>query len=88
MHSHSAPVSPAELVAEDVRLGRYSAEEASLYAKPNDTHDLAEKLVELLDDPERRAEMGRYGRERIESTLNWSYQIDSLIGAYKRVAEK
>ncbi len=72
----------------EVTEGRYSAQEASLYAKPNDTHDLAEKIVELLDDSERRAEMGRYGRERIESTLNWSYQIDSLIGAYKRVAEK
>ena len=46
------------IVQFDLTEGRFSAQEASLYAKPNDARDLAEKIVELLDDPERRERMG------------------------------
>ena len=69
----------------EVTEGRYSAQEASLYARPNDTADMAAKIVELLDDPERRARMGAYGRARVETELSWDYQVDTLIAAYRKV---
>lgn len=47
------------IVQFDVTEGRYSAGDASLYAKPNDVVDFAEKIAALLADPDRRAEMGR-----------------------------
>lgn len=75
------------IVQFDVTEGRFSAQEASLYAAANDSADMADKIVELLDDPERCAEMGRIGRKRIETELSWAYQADTLIAAYKRVME-
>ena len=50
------------IVQFDLTEGRFSAQEASLYARRNDPVDLAAKIVELLDDPERRAAMGAFGR--------------------------
>jgi glycosyltransferase involved in cell wall biosynthesis len=66
----------------DLTEGRRSAGEASLYAKPDDAADLAAKMLELLDDAQRRACMGRYGRARIERSLEWRHQAPRLLAAY------
>lgn len=71
------------IVQFDVVEGRVSAQGASLYAAKNDPLDFAAKIVELLDDPERRAEMGRQGRRRLLRDLSWQTQISSLIAAYQ-----
>ncbi|MEL6919565.1 MAG: glycosyltransferase family 4 protein [Pseudomonadota bacterium] len=76
------------IVQFDVTEGKVSAGRASLYAKPNDVPDLADKILELLDDPDRAAEMGAFGRHRVETELNWDHQVDTLVEAYQRVAEK
>ncbi|MBH5321259.1 glycosyltransferase family 4 protein [Aurantiacibacter sediminis] len=70
------------MVQFEVTEGRYSAQQASLYAKPNDAVDLAEKIAELLDDPAKRAAMGSFGRERVEKELNWNTQVPALLSAY------
>lgn len=72
------------MVQFDVTEGKFSAREASLYAKPNDPIDMAEKICELLGDPDRRAAMGKYGRERVVEELNWQHQIDPLLSAYRQ----
>lgn len=72
------------MVQFDVTEGRFSAQEASLYAKANDPVDLAARIIELIEDPERRAVMGAFGRRRVESELSWTHQIDPLIAAYQR----
>ena len=72
------------MVQFDVTEGRFSAQDASLYAAPNDPEDMAAKIIELIDDPERRAAMGKYGRERVVKELNWQHQIDPLLAAYKQ----
>ncbi|MEL6239176.1 MAG: glycosyltransferase, partial [Pseudomonadota bacterium] len=56
----------------------------SLYAKPNDARDMAEKILELIDDPDRRAAMGAYGRKRVVEELNWQHQIKPLLDAYRQ----
>jgi glycosyltransferase involved in cell wall biosynthesis len=71
------------IVQFDLTEGRYSAQHASLYARPNDPIDLAEKIIDLLDDPARRAGMGQYGRRRVESELEWRHEIPKLIAAYE-----
>lgn len=70
------------IVQFDLTEGRYSAREASLYAKRNDPEDLARKIVELLDDPERRRRMGEFGRRRVEEELEWRYEAPKLLAAY------
>lgn len=70
------------IVQFDLTEGRYSAQEASLYARKNDVHDMAQKIIELLDDPIRCNKMGRYGRSRVETTLAWEHEVPNLLAAY------
>jgi glycosyltransferase involved in cell wall biosynthesis len=71
------------MVQFDLAEGRFSAREASLYAQRNNATDLALKIVELLDDPERRRLMGAYGRRRVENELEWRYEAPKLLAAYE-----
>lgn len=75
------------IVQYDVTEGRFSADEASLYAKPNDTVDFADKIEELLADPQRRDAMGRTGRERVESKFAWPHQAPQLLAAYEQALD-
>lgn len=72
------------IVQFDLTEGRYSAQDASLYARPNDVVDMAEKIVALLDDPDRRAEMSRIGRDRIVNQLSWDHTSRALLDAYDK----
>jgi glycosyltransferase involved in cell wall biosynthesis len=72
------------IVQFDLTEGRFSAQDASLYARRNDPVDLAGKILELLDDPVRRERMGRFGRERVESTLSWEHEAPRLLAAYEK----
>jgi len=71
------------IVQFDLTEGRFSAQEASLYARRNDPADLAAKILELLDDPERRARMGAFGRRRVETELEWRHEVPKLLAAYE-----
>ncbi|MBD2677967.1 MULTISPECIES: glycosyltransferase family 4 protein [Nostoc] len=73
------------IVQFDLREGRRSAQEASLYAKPNDEVEFAEKILELLDSPERREKIGVEGRRRMEEILEWQYQVPKLLEAYDKI---
>lgn len=76
------------IVQFDVTEGRFSAGDASLYAKANDSIDMAEKIVYLLDNPAVCAEMGKIGRERVEKVLAWPYEVPKLLAAYDAVFKK
>ena len=75
--AYSVPV-----VAFDLRETRVSAAEAALYASPNDVGDLAAKVINLLDDDERRRAMGELGRKRVVDRLSWSRQKAAYLGVY------
>jgi len=70
------------IVQFDLVEGRYSARDASLYARRNDPQDLAAKIVELLDDPAKRKAMGAFGRKRVKEELEWRYEAPKLLAAY------
>ena len=72
------------IVQFEVFEGRFSAGEASLYARPNDPIDFAEKLLSLLKDPQERARRGAIGRTRVEEKFAWTYQAPTLLQAYGR----
>ncbi|MEL7728125.1 glycosyltransferase family 4 protein [Citromicrobium bathyomarinum] len=71
----------------DVTEGRFSAQDSSLYAAPNNARDLGDKIIELIDDPARREAMGLSGRTRVEEELGWGRQIAPLLAAYAKVLE-
>lgn len=72
----------------DLVEGRYSAQEASLYARANDPIDFAEKIEALIKDPIKRDEMGRIGRARVLEELSWAHSIPHLLAAYERAFAK
>ena len=71
------------MVQFDLAEGRFSAQAASLYARRNNAFDFALKITELLDDPQKRLEMGAYGRRRVENELEWRYEVPKLLAAYE-----
>ena len=71
------------IVQFELTEGRFSAQESSLYATQNDHQDMGRKIVELLDDPDRRRTMGEFGRRRVENELEWKYEIPKLLKAYR-----
>jgi glycosyltransferase involved in cell wall biosynthesis len=73
------------IVQFDVTEGRFSALDASLYAKPNDPTDFADKILQLLDDPRRREAMGAFGRARAREVLSWEQEAPRLLQAYASV---
>ncbi len=68
----------------DLTEGRYSAGDASLYARKNDAIDMADKIVTLLDNPAQREKMSQIGRSRIENELSWAHTSRALLDGYDR----
>lgn len=73
------------IVAFDLPEHRYTAQDAALYAPPNDELEFARALAQLMDDPARRRAMGERGRRRIETELAWRYSVPHLLSAYHKV---
>jgi len=77
------------IVQFDLKEGRFSAGEASLYADPdNQVPDFAAKILWLLDNPSVREKMGEIGRRRVEEQLAWEYSVEHLLAAYQRVFDR
>ena len=77
------------IVQFDLREGRFSAQDASLYADPkNHVADFAEKIAWLLDHPEERKRMGEFGRRRVENEIAWRYSVESMLAAYDKAFSK
>ena len=73
------------IVQFDLTEGRYSAQEASLYAKNNDAIDMAQKIIELLNNFEKRKQMGEYGRNRVVNELSWEHTSKALLEGYEKI---
>lgn len=70
------------VVGFDLTENKKSAGDAGTFVNGNSTTELARRIDELLDAPERRQEMGRLGRERIEQELAWQHSVPDLLNAY------
>jgi asparagine synthase (glutamine-hydrolysing) len=73
------------VVAFDLVETRVSAQEAAVYARPNEVEDYAEAILELLADEARRKEMAEFGRQRVEDVLAWSHQSARYVAVYDRL---
>lgn len=71
------------VVAFDLKETRFSAQDAALYATPNDTVEFAECILELLDDEDKRRQMGEYGKARVKKELAWDHTSKELLKAYE-----
>jgi len=77
------------IVQFNLKEGRFSAGDASLYSDNHDlVTDFANKILWLLEHPEERQRMGEFGRERVEQQLAWEYSVGNLLAAYDRAFSK
>jgi glycosyltransferase involved in cell wall biosynthesis len=70
------------IVAFDLPEHRVTAQEAAMYARPNDDLEFARTIAALIDDPQRRAKMGEFGRRRAVSELSWDCSVPHLLAVY------
>ena len=77
------------IVQFDLKEGKFSAQEASLYAdKQNQVADFAAKILWLLDNPGERKRMGEFGQRRVEQELACEFSVPHLLAAYERTFTK
>jgi len=70
------------IVQFDMPEPRVVAGEAALYAQPQNNVDFAEKILELVDNREKRVAMGKTGRQRFLDYFTWDNSERTLIEAY------
>lgn len=76
------------IIAFDLLEHRRSALEAARYISPNDTHQFAIGIRELLLDDARRHEMSTFARARFESMLAWELSEERLLAAYGNLTDR
>jgi glycosyltransferase involved in cell wall biosynthesis len=70
------------VVAFDLHETRVSAGPAAVYVEPNDVDRFARAVVDLLDQPDVRSEMGRLGRKRVVEELAWEHQEGGYVDVF------
>ena len=59
--------------------------ECAVLVEPGDVGQLTVAIAELLDDPTRRAQMGKAGRRRVLERFSWRAVAEATADAYERV---
>jgi glycosyltransferase involved in cell wall biosynthesis len=70
------------IVSFDLKETRVSAREAAVYVEPNSEKAFARAIAELMDDPDRRRQMGAFGKRRVQEALSWQVSSANLLKAY------
>jgi glycosyltransferase involved in cell wall biosynthesis len=73
------------IVSFDLHETRESAGDAAIYVPANDERAFAKAIDTLLQDPERRRQLGESGRRRVEQKLSWEVSRRQLVGFYQRM---
>ncbi|WP_235498481.1 glycosyltransferase [Frankia sp. R43] len=78
--AHQLPV-----VTFDLAETRVSAADSAVYVEPGDITAFATAVCELLDDADRRSELGERGRRRAVEVLDWAAQARAYVSVYDRL---
>ena len=73
------------IVAFDLHETRVTAGDAAIYVPGNDERAFAKAIHDLLQDPERRRQMGESGRRRVENELSWAVSRKRLVEFYEHL---
>jgi glycosyltransferase involved in cell wall biosynthesis len=71
-------------VSFDLLESRRTAGDTAVFVGKDDPAEFAEAIEEILDDGQRRSEMGNAARER-SRRLHWGISQEALIGAYEKL---
>lgn len=78
--SYALPV-----VSFDLHETRYSAKDCAIYVESGDIEGFAQATIDLIDNPERRAELGVIARQRVSAELDWEPQSRAYISVFDRL---
>jgi len=70
------------VVSFDLVEARFSAQDAAVYARPNDELEFGQRVSWLFDNPDECKKMGEIGQERVSNVLAWEYSVPELLRAY------
>ncbi len=73
------------VVAFDLPETMVSGGDGAVYAPGGDVPAFAAAVGGLLDDPARRADLGRRARQRVEDVLAWDRQAEAYVGVFDRL---
>lgn len=73
------------VVAFDLAETRVSGGDAVMYASGDSAESLAESILDLADDGDRRQQLGLQARDRVIEELAWHHQAPNLISVYQRL---
>jgi glycosyltransferase involved in cell wall biosynthesis len=73
------------IVAFDLPETRISTGPAAILVRPNDQQQFAQAVQTLIRNPARRGDLGRLGRQRIVSELNWGRSAEALSRTYDTI---
>ncbi|QJE73375.1 glycosyltransferase family 4 protein [Aerophototrophica crusticola] len=76
------------ILAFDLTETRRSAGPGAEYVPHGDERAFADTMVALLQDPGRREELGRSGRERLERDIAWRHSRDRLLALFATLGPK
>jgi len=62
--------------------------ECALFANPYDSKNIADKIIFLLDKPNKARKFGKRGRKLIEEKYNWETESKKLIMLYSSLLEE
>ncbi len=72
-------------VAFNLPEAQVSGGDTVYFVDTHTTEALADAVLALADDPERRQMLGRKARQRIEITLAWEHQAQNLVRVYEQL---
>ncbi len=75
-----ADVAPLKRIITEAKCG--------LVFKAGDSEDLAEKLIQMMDDREKMEEMGENGHRAVVERYNWANEGEKLVGLYENIEEE
>ncbi len=75
-------------VSFDLVETRVSGGDTAVYVPSGDISAFADAVEALLDDPARRAALGRAARERVSVELDWRAQAQAYVSVFDRVLER
>jgi len=70
------------MVMSDFHYWKVLFEECALFANPYDSKDIADKIIYLLNNPNKIRKLGDRGRELIEEKYSWETESKKLIMLY------
>ena len=83
-----AMASGLPVIASDVPICREICGKAAIYIDPLNARDLAEKIVMMRGNPQRRKELGEAGRRRAEELFDWNDHVQRLLKLIDTVGDE